>query len=249
MSKARASMGSRTTIDSLYIFTNESLLHKETIKPVTLTSFESFVASCNIPAAEADDVLTSLSTLDIGDYLPAENIRSDDPARGSDDIGDGTADSSGDDDGSDEDDEEEDGGDYVYIKNAEVPEGFNSVVMAEPPAYIPNEAIGNLYIMLCCDDLEWMLGKVVKMNRPTARLQLNVQWKEGDVAGQQAKLSDYFTVGGSESATPGKWFYVALARTGAESPSRRRVRGEAEEESKGGGGDGDDDNDDDDMEL
>ena len=148
MSKARASMGSRTTIDSLYIFTNESLLHKEKIKPVTLTSFESFVASCNIPAAEADDVLTSLSTLDIGDYLPAENIRSDDPARGSDDIGDGTADSSGDDDGSDEDDEEEDGGDYVYIKNAEVPEGFNSVVMAEPPAYIPNEAIGNLYIML-----------------------------------------------------------------------------------------------------
>ena len=49
MSKARASMGSRTTIDSLYIFTNESLLHKETIRPVTLTSFESFVASCNIP--------------------------------------------------------------------------------------------------------------------------------------------------------------------------------------------------------
>ena len=41
-----------------------------------------------------------------------------------------------------------------------------------------------------------MLGKVLKMNRPTARLQLNVQWKEGDVAGQQAKLSDYFTVGG-----------------------------------------------------
>lgn len=66
MSKARASMGSRTTIDSLYIFTNESLLHKEKIKPVTLTSFESFVASCNIPAAEADDVLTSLSTLGIG---------------------------------------------------------------------------------------------------------------------------------------------------------------------------------------
>ena len=30
-----------------------------------------------------------------------------------------------------------------------------------------------------------------------------------------------------------KWFYVALARTAAESPSRRRVRGEAEEESKG----------------
>ena len=54
-----------------------------------------------------------------------------------------------------------------------------------------------------------MLGKVLKMNRPTARLQLNVQWKEGDVAGQQAKLSDYFTVGGGgESATPGKWFHV-----------------------------------------
>ena len=59
-------------------------------------------------------------------------IRSD-PARGSDGTGNGTADSSGDDDGSDEDDEDEDGGDYVYIKNAEVSEGFNSVVMADPP--------------------------------------------------------------------------------------------------------------------
>ena len=43
--------------------------------------------------------------------------------------------------------------------------------------------------MLCCDDLEWMLGKIEKMNKPTAKLQLNVQWKAGDVAGQQAKLS------------------------------------------------------------
>ena len=52
-----------------------------------------------------------------------------------------------------------------------MPEGFNSVVMAEPPAYIPNEAIDNHYIMLCCDDdLEWMLGKVLRMNKPTARL-------------------------------------------------------------------------------
>ena len=87
----------------------------------------------------------------------------------------------------------------VYVKNAEVPDGFESVVMPNPLAYIPNDAIQNHYLMLCCDDLEWMLGKIIKMNKPTARLQLNVEWKQGDTAGQQAKLSNYFVVGGDAS--------------------------------------------------
>ena len=131
-------MGSRTVLEALCIFTNESLLHKMHTKPANLTSFESFVvASLSIDDSERSDVLTSLSTNEIGDYLPA--VESNPPAaRGdgddSDDVAsDPGADSSG-------DDEEEDD-DYVYLKEAEVPGGFEAVVMAEPPTYTPNDAI------------------------------------------------------------------------------------------------------------
>ena len=242
-------MGSRTVLEALYIFTNEPLLHKMHTKPANLTSFESFVASLNIDDSERSDVLTSLSTIEIGDYLPA--VESTPPAArgdgdGSDDVAsDPGTDSSG-------DDEEEDD-DYVYLREAEVPDGFEAVVMAEPPTYIPNDAIDSHYIMLCCDDLEWMLGKIIKMNKSTARLQLNVEWKQGDVAGQQAKLSNYFAVGGDDRPTAGKWFYVKSSRSATSQSSRasrRRPRGEGDEESNEDSGDeqeqeeeGDDDSD------
>ena len=229
-------MGSRTVLEALYIFTNESLLHKMHTKPVNLTSFESFVASLSIDDNERSDVLTSLSTIEIGDYLPA--VESTPPApRGDGDDSDDVASDPGSD--SSGDDEEEDD-DYVYLKEAEVPDGFEAVVMAEPPTYIPNDAIDSHYIMLCCDDLEWMLGKIIKMNKPTARLQLNVEWKQGDVAGQQAKLSNYFAVGGDDRPTAGKWFYVKSSRSATSQSSRasrRRPRGEGGEESNEDSGD------------
>ena len=229
-------MGSRTVLEALYIFTNESLLHKMHTKPVNLTSFESFVASLSIDDSETSDVLTSLSTIEIGDYLPA--VESTPPApRGDGDDSDDVASDPGSD--SSGDDEEEDD-DYVYLKEAEVPDGFEAVVMAEPPTYIPNDAIDSHYIMLCCDDLEWMLGKIIKMNKSTARLQLNVEWKQGDVAGQQAKLSNYFAVGGDDRPTAGKWFYVKSSRSATSQSSRasrRRPRGEGGEESNEDSGD------------
>jgi hypothetical protein len=229
-------MGSRTVLEALYIFTNESLLHKMHTKPVNLTSFESFVASLSIDDSETSDVLTSLSTIEIGDYLPA--VESTPPApRGDGDDSDDVASDPGSD--SSGDDEEEDD-DYVYLKDAEVPDGFEAVVMAEPPTYIPNDAIDSHYIMLCCDDLEWMLGKIIKMNKSTARLQLNVEWKQGDVAGQQAKLSNYFAVGGDDRPTAGKWFYVKSSRSATSQSSRasrRRPRGEGGEESNEDSGD------------
>ena len=229
-------MGSRTVLEALYIFTNESLLHKMHTKPVNLTSFESFVASLSIDDSETSDVLTSLSTIEIGDYLPA--VESTPPApRGDGDDSDDVASDPGTD--SSGDDEEEDD-DYVYLKDAEVPDGFEAVVMAEPPTYIPNDAIDSHYIMLCCDDLEWMLGKIIKMNKSTARLQLNVEWKQGDVAGQQAKLSNYFAVGGDDRPTAGKWFYVKSSRSATSQSSRasrRRPRGEGGEESNEDSGD------------
>ena len=229
-------MGSRTVLEALYIFTNEPLLHKMHTKPANLTSFESFVASLNIDDSERSDVLTSLSTIEIGDYLPA--VESTPPApRGDGDDSDDVASDPGSD--SSGDDEEEDD-DYVYLKDAEVPDGFEAVVMAEPPTYIPNDAIDSHYIMLCCDDLEWMLGKIIKMNKSTARLQLNVEWKQGDVAGQQAKLSNYFAVGGDDRPTAGKWFYVKSSRSATSQSSRasrRRPRGEGGEESNEDSGD------------
>ena len=229
-------MGSRTVLEALYIFTNESLLHKMHTKPANLTSFESFVASLSIDDSERSDVLTSLSTIEIGDYLPA--VESTPPApRGDGDDSDDVASDPGTD--SSGDDEEEDD-DYVYLKEAEVPDGFEAVVMAEPPTYIPNDAIDSHYIMLCCDDLEWMLGKIIKMNKSTARLQLNVEWKQGDVAGQQAKLSNYFAVGGDDRPTAGKWFYVKSSRSATSQSSRasrRRPRGEGGEESNEDSGD------------
>ena len=229
-SKARAAMASRTTTDALYIFTNESLLHKKAQLPPVHGTFESFIAAVAAPGPETENVLSTLSNLDVGEFLPAETS----PSRhGAGDDTDGT--SSGDDGASSSDDDEEDD-DYVYVKNAEVPDGFESVVMPDPLAYIPNDAIQNHYLMLCCDDLEWMLGKIIKMNKPSARLQLNVEWKQGDTAGQQAKLSNYFVVGGDASPTPGSWFYVKMSRFSEASPSRRRARGEEEEESKGGDG-------------
>ena len=229
-------MGSRTVLEALYIFTNEPLLHKMHTKPANLTSFESFVASLSIDDSETSDVLTSLSTIEIGDYLPA--VESTPPApRGDGDDSDDVASDPGSD--SSGDDEEEDD-DYVYLREAEVPDGFEAVVMAEPPTYIPNDAIDSHYIMLCCDDLEWVLGKIIKMNKSTARLQLNVEWKQGDVAGQQAKLSNYFAVGGDDRPTAGKWFYVKSSRSATSQSSRasrRRPRGEGGEESNEDSGD------------
>ena len=229
-------MGSRTVLEALYIFTNEPLLHKMHTKPANLTSFESFVASLSIDDSERSDVLTSLSTIEIGDYLPAIEPTPPAPRGGGDDSDDVASDPGSDSSG---DDEEEDD-DYVYLREAEVPDGFEAVVMAEPPTYIPNDAIDSHYIMLCCDDLEWMLGKIIKMNKSTARLQLNVEWKQGDVAGQQAKLSNYFAVGGDERPTAGKWFYVKSSRSATSQSSRasrRRPRGEGDEESNEDSGD------------
>ena len=99
-------MGSRTVLEALCIFTNESLLHKMHTKPVNLTSFESFVASLSIDDSERSDVLTSLSTIEIGDYLPAVESTPPAPSGDGDDSDDVASD--GDDEEEDDDDDEED---------------------------------------------------------------------------------------------------------------------------------------------
>ena len=65
-------MGNRTTIDALFTFTNESLLHKKTTMPGVIGSFEAYISSLSIPSEEIDDVMSTLSSVEVGDYLPAE---------------------------------------------------------------------------------------------------------------------------------------------------------------------------------
>lgn len=266
-SKARASMSNKTTSDALYTFTNESLLNKLTTSPAVLGTFESFMLSMPSSDMDSSDVLSTISNVDIGDYLPAESRsgtarparrrpQQRRPRRGDaddDDMGEQDNDDDDDDDDmgehdddafeedSDEEEEEEED-DYIYLTTSDVPGGFESVVMPSTLAYIPNNALDSHYIMLCCDDLGWMLGKIDKFNGASKRLQLNVLWKVGDLAAQQAKLSDYFNPESGEDAKPGNWFYIKSSRTTTE--NRRRSRGEGEAESKGNDDD-DNDNEDD----
>ena len=170
-SKARASMGSDTTNDCLYVFTNECLLHKLQAKPAVLGSFETFVAALDLPTDDLEDVLQNIQHVNISDYLPAESADAPAPSapkrhpRSRGDDGDDDDDNDDepdeeeeeeeeddDDDDDDDDQEEEDG--YVYLPDADVPAGFESVVVSDPVAFIPAEAIDNHAIMLCCDDSE-----------------------------------------------------------------------------------------------
>ena len=244
-------MANKTTLDALYTFTNESLLNKLSTSPAVLGTFESFMMSMPSSEEDANDVLSTISAVDIGDYLPAESRsgtarptrrrqqqqqrpRGDDDddvdmdEDGDDEILD---DDDDDDDDDDEEEEEEEEDDYIYLPTSDVPGGFESVVMPSSLAYIPNNALDGHYIMLCCDDSEWMLGKIDKFNGAGKRLQFNVMWKVGDLAAQQAKVSDYFKPESGEDAKPGNWFYIKSSRTTTE--NLRRSRGEGEDESKG----------------
>ena len=202
-SKARASMGSETTIDCLYIFTMECLLHKQTAKPAMLGSFETFVAALDLPADDLEDVMQNMNDLNIADFLPAESsdappVRRQGAGNDDDDDDDGADEEGDDDDESDEqdddsgDEEEEDEG-YVYFRDSDVPDGFESVVMSDPVAFIPADAAGeNHAIMVCCDDLEWMLGKIVKYKPRATKYQFDIEWAPGVTRQQQVDLQKYF---------------------------------------------------------
>ena len=66
-------MANKTTSDALYTFTNESLLNKLPTSPEVLGTFESFMMPMPSPEEDANDVLSTTSAVDIGDYLPAES--------------------------------------------------------------------------------------------------------------------------------------------------------------------------------
>ena len=241
-SKARASMGSDTTNDCLYVFTNECLLHKLQAKPAVLGSFETFVAALDLPTDDLEDVLQNMQHVNISDYLPAESADAPAPSapkrrprsRGDDDDDDDDNDDEPEEEEEeeeeeDDDDEEEDDG-YVYLPDADVPPGFKSVVVSDPVAFIPADALDNHAIMLCCDDSEWMLGKIVKYKPRAKKFQFDVEWAPGTIRQQHVELEKYFLHDSGEPPEPGNWFYLTWARssTGATEP-RRRGRDDGDE--------------------
>ena len=102
---------------------------------------------------------------------------------------------------------------------------------------ITRSVITRNYFVITRSEIHYTKG-VEKQKKK--HFQLNSEWEQGDVAGQQAKWSNYFDVGGDERPTPGKWFYVKSSRSAtslSSRASRRRSRGEGGEESKGGSDD------------
>ena len=69
-----------------------------------------------------------------------------------------------------------------------------------------------LRIKLCCGDLEWMLGQIVKYKPRAKKFNFDVHWKSGRPEQQGLKLAAYYD--GSSTPVPGNWVYIERARTG-----------------------------------
>ena len=167
-SKARASLSNETTRKALYAFTNESLLYKVDQKPAVLGSYESYLSAV-ATTDDTADILSTLSSLKVTDYLPAEggntgtsrrrqqrSERRMDVDDDDDDDDDAADDDNGDDDGAtgegeeqeDDDEIEDDDEPYVYLPTAAAPDGFE-IVPLPAPAFIPEKQAKGLYVILC----------------------------------------------------------------------------------------------------
>ena len=169
----------------------------------------------------------------------------DDDGDGADEQGDDDDESDEQDDDSDDEEEQDDG--YVYLRDSDIPDGFGSVVMSDPVAFIPVDALGDNHgIMVCCDDLEWMLGKIVKYKPRAAKYQFDIEWATGVTRQQQVDLEKYFLHASGETPVSGSWFYLKWARSAEGTEPRRRGRGDGDEtaEMETEGKDEDEDDDD-----
>ena len=93
-----------------------------------------------------------------------------------------------------------------------------AIVSAEILRVITRSVITRNYFVITRSEIHYTKG-VEKQKKK--HFQLNSEWKQGDVAGQQAKLSNYFDVGGDERPTPGKWL-CEIVKVGyfSEQPSK-----------------------------
>ena len=234
-SKARANMSNETTRKALYAFTNESLLHTFEQKPAVLGSYESFLLSV-ANTDDSADILATLSSLNVSDYLPAERDDAgtqrrrrqprmqldddddddDDAADDDDDDDEGATD--GDQDDDDDGELEEDEDPYVYVPTSAPPDGFEIAPLPSSAAFIPEKNAKGLYILLCCDDLHWMMGKVVAF-KPRNKSNFTIQWKADDVCGQLLTIENFYVNSDDATPTPGKWLYLKKSPV-----ARQRVR-------------------------
>ena len=193
-SKARASFGEQNIHRALYVFTNKQLKHRLEMKP---KSFKSFITSC-LDESEASDILSSLNTANCADYLPCEMRERDEDEEEEDD---------GDDDEADDDSGE------VMTNGYIVPEGFVVVPIALDSTgeiFIPNAQAKLLYVLVCCDSLDWKLGKVEKFKPRAKTFNFEIVWNT-DVVYQQLKLDMHYDDDESSEedvAVPGNWIYL-----------------------------------------
>ena len=97
--------------------------------------------------------------------------------------------------------------------------GFTAVEMSDPLAYVGAAAIqdGAFWMLFCCDDLFWKLGRIVKI-KPRARLyQFDVEWEPGPPRQQGALLENYYDA--TATAKPGSWAY--LKKSAPDAPTGR----------------------------
>ena len=234
-SKARASMGNVNTKKALYIFTNEELLAKldrAASDPKKHAAFESFLSS-NLRDEDAQDILGRLNavTISTDEYLPAEKDHQQHGAssrstsrRDGDGNEDDLSEADSDSDEAMSEPEEEPESDVVYFNAFEIPDGFRLVELGNPPAFLSAGEIESrsVYMLLCVDDLSWMLGKIVKYKPRAKKFNFDVQWSPDVDQHQGVQLAKYYSVG--TAPEPGHWVYIERAG------SERRARGDDNEQ-------------------
>ena len=106
-------------------------------------------------------------------------------------------------------DEDEDDDPCVYLDVYGVPEGFQAVELEEPYDFLGADVVnkGDLWLLLCCDDLTFMLGEIKKFNARATKYNYDIQWEPGPAEKQAIELAAYFA---DVDATPvaGNWPYL-----------------------------------------
>ena len=120
--------------------------------------------------------------------------------------------------------EEEPESDVVYFNAFEIPDGFRLVELGNPPAFLSAGEIESrsVYMLLCVDDLSWVLGKIVKYKPRAKKINFDVQWSPDVDQHQGVQLAKYYSVG--TAPEPGHWVYIERAG------SERRTRDDDNEQ-------------------
>ena len=112
-------------------------------------------------------------------------------------------------DSGDADSDEDEGA--VLLKKCEAPFGF---VICDLPVgsdnFIPDKDAKKPYVLLCCDSLDWKLGKIVKFKPRAKKFNFEVQWSS-IIEHQQLLLSQNYDYDADATPVPGDWVYLKKA--------------------------------------